>query len=378
MLLRRFEQKRAFSRCGGMTMRSQKDQKYAVSEGNISVRMLEGDTVIHQKADILDLSITRLLDCEFKLDVMSKREGEPLYYSSTTFQKTTAAEIVFDHSSFPLSPRMHAHDYFEIILLDKGPVTLQVETVRKVYHPGDVLIINRAARHTEDLLENADMYSICISCGCLRSWLTADNGADQLSKTLSQFITTNTADDFKPSKEMIEYLYIGDASRVEAVRLLQEVRMEMNGKKPGYRLMVRALIYRFFALLGDQEQYREIYSDLGRNLDENLAESVKLFLDNTKRKVTRSEVSAVMHYSDNHVNRIFKAYYNMTVMEYNRQIYMKEAAKLLSTTDMPVSEIVSVLKLESKTHFYRNFAEVYAMTPTQYRTKMKGPAKEQL
>lgn len=356
-------------------MGPQEGRKYSVSEGDIFVKMLEGDTIIQQDADILDLTATRLIDCEFQVSVLSKQEGQPLFYSNVTFQNTTTAQIAFDYTSLALSPRMHSHDYFEIALIDRGPVTFQVETVRKKYHPGDVLIINRAVRHTEDLLQNADMYSICISCGYLQRWLARDHDADRISKTLSRFITTNASDEFKPHKEMVEYLYAGDPSSIGTIGLIGEIRAEMEGKRPGYQLMVRALICRFFSLLSDTSQYQETYYDMMRGSDENLAQSVKWYLDNTKRKVARSEISAVMHYSDNHINRAFKGHYNMTVMAYNRQIYMKEAAKLLATTDMPISSIISALNLESKTHFYKNFAEIYSLSPTEYRAKMKALSK---
>ncbi|MFW2551437.1 helix-turn-helix domain-containing protein [Klebsiella pneumoniae] len=46
---------------------------------------------------------------------------------------------------------------------------------------------------------------------------------------------------------------------------------------------------------------------------------------------------------------------------------MKKAEKLLTTTDISISEIMKELGFTNSTHFYKLFKEKYGTTPKKYR-----------
>jgi len=65
--------------------------------------------------------------------------------------------------------------------------------------------------------------------------------------------------------------------------------------------------------------------------------------------------------------RKIKELIGQTPTEYIRSIRLKQAEKLLKTTNKTVQEIMFVCGFNNKAHFYREFAKKYHLTPKEYR-----------
>ena len=63
-----------------------------------------------------------------------------------------------------------------------------------------------------------------------------------------------------------------------------------------------------------------------------------------------------------------KKYTGYTLKAYCHKIQMQEAARLLSSTRLPVTQIAYALGYENRTQFYHNFKKEFHMTPAEYRT----------
>lgn len=50
----------------------------------------------------------------------------------------------------------------------------------------------------------------------------------------------------------------------------------------------------------------------------------------------------------------------------------KKAAELLTSTDLPVSEVAISCGFSNKTHFYKNFKNIYGITPSIYRESLRA------
>ncbi len=67
----------------------------------------------------------------------------------------------------------------------------------------------------------------------------------------------------------------------------------------------------------------------------------------------------------------FRIIYGMSVGEYERNIRLKEAGRLVGETELNFSEITYALGLSSKSYFSKLFREHFGMTPSQYRERNK-------
>jgi len=67
--------------------------------------------------------------------------------------------------------------------------------------------------------------------------------------------------------------------------------------------------------------------------------------------------------------RKMKELIGQTPTEYIRSIRLKQAEKLLKTTNKTVQEIMYVCGFNNKAYFYREFAKKYHLTPKEYRNQ---------
>lgn len=68
----------------------------------------------------------------------------------------------------------------------------------------------------------------------------------------------------------------------------------------------------------------------------------------------------------------FSAAFGAPPIEFLKRIRLREAARLLSTTDLPVKKIARVVGYESRSYFSRAFRARYALDPSDYRSRGDG------
>lgn len=67
----------------------------------------------------------------------------------------------------------------------------------------------------------------------------------------------------------------------------------------------------------------------------------------------------------------FKQYTGQNFVNYLKEIRMREAKKLLATTDMKVIEISQNIGYDNEKHFMKIFKSTYGVSPTEYRKNMR-------
>jgi AraC-like DNA-binding protein len=68
-----------------------------------------------------------------------------------------------------------------------------------------------------------------------------------------------------------------------------------------------------------------------------------------------------------HLLRLFRRRYNMTVVEYINSARIEKAKQLIVTTDMTVSKVVEAVGYSNNVTFSRNFRRYVGMPPSDFR-----------
>lgn len=353
-------------------------QNYHSDYGTLEIQLIKGSSLPRplEERNFLDLSETHVSDTKFALTIMSAKDDLTLLYTRMDTQQV--ASIIVKHDNLPrnLTNRLHRHDFFELSIIASGTVEMQIESQRITCQPGDVLMVNRNTRHAEDIPRNATLYTLEVSKDYLLRWPNADELFTYMDETQNQFFSRNLDDEVKRNKDYIECHRQGDGPDYEVLDIFNHITDELEYKHPGFQLMVRALIYRLFAVLSDPQKYSCTYVDLGFDGGESLANTAKQLLDKTKRKISRAELSEYLHYSSTHINRVFQKHFGESIKDYNRKIYMREAAKLLTSTNLTIQDVIKEIGFDNRTHFYKMFFDTYQMTPAEYRERNTVSRKE--
>ncbi|MBQ8288670.1 MAG: helix-turn-helix transcriptional regulator [Clostridia bacterium] len=88
--------------------------------------------------------------------------------------------------------------------------------------------------------------------------------------------------------------------------------------------------------------------------------------------LTVENVACNAGFSTDYFGKIFLAHTGFTVMEYARFVKLRQASKLLATTDKDILDIALTCGYESHEAFTRAFKKQYDQTPREYREKMRN------
>ncbi len=85
------------------------------------------------------------------------------------------------------------------------------------------------------------------------------------------------------------------------------------------------------------------------------------------RHISMREISDQMEVSETSLKNYFSAMFGMSVSEYMKELRLQHAAKLLSDSGLPISEVANQCGYSNQGRFARAFKETYGMLPLEYR-----------
>lgn len=93
-----------------------------------------------------------------------------------------------------------------------------------------------------------------------------------------------------------------------------------------------------------------------------------LYLHNFyKKPLTLEKIAAHLNLNPNYLCTMFRQYTGQSIFTHLTHVRIEHGARLLQTTDLPVSEIAALSGFRSECLFYRKFKEITGMTPKTYQ-----------
>ena len=102
--------------------------------------------------------------------------------------------------------------------------------------------------------------------------------------------------------------------------------------------------------------------------DREALESIKdILAANLSSSPSISDLSKMVHMNQQKMMTGFRYLNGMTIYAYLRQLQMKEAAQLLRTTALPISEVAQMVGYCGDGHFQTTFKKIYGISPAKMR-----------
>lgn len=105
-----------------------------------------------------------------------------------------------------------------------------------------------------------------------------------------------------------------------------------------------------------------------------LDDVVEHLRDRVRARVTVGELAALARLSRSHFICLFRARFGRPPLDYFAHLKMREAARLLASTDLPMKQVAAAAGFQDPLYFSRAFRRVFGMPPTAYR---RGPGRGQ-
>lgn len=258
---------------------------------------------------------------------------------------------VYDVNTFPSS--LHSHDYYELVIFVEGEINYVCES--SVYSPkrGDVIIIPPGKFHMSKLKGERTHYKRHV-------FYLYPNAFDAVGASLADIlIRTNEGVHFSLSSREREE---------ELLTLTEKLSSALKKREDGLsRALAFGYIIEIFCLL-NRKDIR--HSGESERLPENIL-ALQQYLDAHYTEINSvSEVAEHFFYSREYVSRLFKKYYDTTILDYIHKLRISKSRALIAE-GMPIIDVCYAVGFSSLSTFIRAFRTATDMTPSEYRRMVR-------
>lgn len=264
-------------------------------------------------------------------------------------------ELLISNAGSPV--RYHYHDYVEFLYSIESDALVYINGKKYKFTDGDLIIINSNDIH--DVKVSKHSRYICVKFS--PNILYADEQAYDEYKYAMPFLT-DTSHQTVFSREEIERAGIG--------KLCVEILEEWNKKDYAYELVIRANILKIFSWILRYWKKNGIM-----NMDRNLPDTIKkaiIYITENYETANEREASRACGLSYNHFSSLFNEYMGQSFKHFLISVRLKEAERLLMTTEKSITEIAMETGFTTASHFIENFKRYKSITPNKFRQKLQN------
>jgi AraC family transcriptional regulator of arabinose operon len=106
-------------------------------------------------------------------------------------------------------------------------------------------------------------------------------------------------------------------------------------------------------------------------MDARIQTAIQLMQGNKHRNLPIRDLATLVNLSPSRFMHLFKAETSLTPKRYFRNLKMKEAETLLQNSFLSVKQITSLAGFNDRSHFSRDFKNVFGRNPSDFRARYK-------
>lgn len=243
----------------------------------------------------------------------------------------------------------HYHPYYEMYYLMSGQCRMFIDHTIYYVNPGDVILITPMTLHR----------------------VTYENPVNE--RIVTNFSRNCLADMFRQcGEEECRKIFSKVKIKVPAGRweyvekLLQKIEYEEEMPDAFSAMIKQNQLYELLAFLGRIQEPQEDREALDE-MEDVIQETARYIYENFSAPITLNEMAERTHMSPAYFSKKFKKITGFGFKEYMNQVRVREAARLLRTTDLSVTEIALQCGYNDGNYFGDAFRRIQGSSPNQYR-----------
>ena len=249
---------------------------------------------------------------------------------------------------------LHCHDFTELVLIETGNGIHVTPNTRHRVSMGEALVIPKGIRHGYEGTVDLRMINIIFDMPLLKSaygdletipgfkrLFSAGGGDGVVSCELSSL-----------APDEINHLR----------QMAKKIRLELQGRKPGYKSVCVALLTEIVAYLSRKE-FTQSALDTKARLDKALE-----FMErNYGQAISVAAVAKVANCAPRHLQRLFVRLLDHSPVEHLLKLRVEHAKQLLTSSSLSISAIAEATGFNDSAYFTRQFRQILGMPPMSYR-----------
>ena len=246
---------------------------------------------------------------------------------------------------------LHSHTYYEIIVINGGPVTQICNDKKYIMEKGDIFLLKPGDVHIFLASPTSSQLNFSIVRNELKKICNNIDPAlfDKINEKSPVLIKASDAE-FNFILECTDRINIGDSEQ----------------SKKQSNITIKQIISN---IVGSVYNFLEIENRNKNDLPLWLNNYLNLLAlpENIGKKI--SALHRIAPYSQPMLSVYFKKYLNTTLVAYMRRLRLDYATQLLIRGNYPISLIAEKVSY-STSHFIHEFTSQYGISPTEYRNKL--------
>ena len=262
------------------------------------------------------------------------------------------------HTRFVHFPA-HKHNYVEMVYMCSGITTHIINGAAALtLKTGEILLLNPNTSH--EILP-AGMEDIAVNFIILPEFF---------DRVLMMLEEENILRDFligtlKPDKNVTEYLHFQSIDILPIENLVENLIWSLLNSQPNRRNINQTTMGLLFLHLLNHTDRINMHDS--SQYGQHLVFTVLKYIETNYRTAQLEEISQKLHMPAYSVSKIVKKYSGQTFKQLLQMKRLNQAAFLLSTTALPIEDIIALTGYDNTSYFHRIFKEYYHMTPRTYR-----------
>lgn len=269
-------------------------------------------------------------------------------------------EIPSYYTHFP----MHWHEEMEIINVFQGEMEISIDLTHYVIRKGEIAIIKPGELHAfrQHNKSSCKFLSLLFNTGLL------DNNLSD--STALRYITP-----FFENNIVCPSIITSETPGYEKILNIVDRSFEIYDKKqPFHELKLKAQLFDlFYQLLGQCCTTNTVANALKTSTSRDIKTVIDYIHEHYDTCISISELAALLDLSEHYFMRFFKSHIGITCVEFINDYRLNAAAKMLSETHKPISEIGIEVGINNISYFNRLFKKKFNATPKEYRFKNHNP-----
>lgn len=159
-------------------------------------------------------------------------------------------------------------------------------------------------------------------------------------------------------------LYIGNSIGIES--LYQEIIKEAQNEYSNFQILISGIIHH---ILGSIVYKKSSIYHSNNPISDKINEAKLIMRNNIATNITAADIAYQLHISYSLFRHAFKEYVGTSPSQYMQQVKHNKAKELLSTTDIPISDIAFQLNFGNICQFSTFFKRHEGMSAREYRAK---------
>lgn len=262
------------------------------------------------------------------------------------------------HTRFLPFPK-HKHNYIEIIYMCCGQTTHIIDDDNKIIlKQGDLLFLNQNSYHE---IMPASKDDIAINFIVLPEFFDVAFRMMEQENVLRDFLIGS----LKQTSSETNYMLFKLADVLPVQNLIENMVWSLLHKQAGSTQINQTTMG---LLLLELLRNTEKIEQNGHNqYERKIVLTILRYIEENYRNANLSHLSEELNQPIYYLSKLVKASTGQTYKELLQLKRLNQAAFLLTTTQLPITDIITAVGYDNTSYFHRVFKKRYGITPKEYR-----------